>query len=55
MPDSPDVADLLQETIAAIWIKRSYFKIDTNFIAWAFKIARYFTVFEKSKIGCFVV
>lgn len=41
MPGSPDVADVLQETNAALWIKRKKFEPDTNFIAWAFKIARY--------------
>jgi RNA polymerase sigma-70 factor (ECF subfamily) len=41
MPGSPDVADVLQETNAALWLKRSCFEHGTNFIAWAFKIARY--------------
>lgn len=41
MPGSPDVADVLQETNAALWLKRKRFEIGTNFIAWAFKIARF--------------
>ena len=41
MPGSPDVADVLQETNVALWMKRKRFEPGTNFIAWAFKIARY--------------
>ena len=41
MPGSPDVADVLQETNAALWIKRDRFEQGSNFIAWSFKIARY--------------
>ena len=41
MPGSPDVADVLQETNAVLWIKRKRFEHGTNFIAWSFKIARY--------------
>ena len=41
MPGSPDVADVLQETNAVLWVKRSRFKLGSNFIGWSFKIARY--------------
>ena len=41
MPGSPDVADVLQETNAALWQKRARFVPGTNFLAWAFQIARY--------------
>jgi len=41
MPGSPDVADVLQETNAVIWNKRDRFEHGTNFLAWAFQIARY--------------
>ncbi|MGA0901239.1 MAG: sigma-70 family RNA polymerase sigma factor [Luteolibacter sp.] len=41
MPGSPDVADALQETNATLWQKRGKYKEGTNFLAWAFQIARY--------------
>ncbi|MEN9018989.1 MAG: sigma-70 family RNA polymerase sigma factor [Verrucomicrobiaceae bacterium] len=41
MPGSPDVADVLQEANAVLWQKRDRFEHGTNFLAWAFKIARY--------------
>jgi len=41
MPGSQDVADVLQETNAALWLKRQRFEAGSNFGAWAFQIARY--------------
>ncbi|MGB6220458.1 sigma-70 family RNA polymerase sigma factor [Haloferula sp.] len=41
IPGSPDVADVLQETNAALWQKRERFQLGTDFIAWSFQIARY--------------
>lgn len=41
LPGSPDVDDVLQNTNAVLWQKRAQFKAGTNFLAWAFKIARY--------------
>ncbi len=41
MPGNPDVGDVLQETNVVLWQKRTRFKKDTNFLAWAFSIARY--------------
>ncbi len=41
MPGSPDVADVLQETNAVLWRKRDRFEPGSNFLAWAFQIARY--------------
>ena len=41
MPGSPDVDDVLQNTNAVIWQKRDKFQEGTNFLAWAFQIARY--------------
>ena len=40
MPGNPQVGDVLQNTNAVLWQKRSRFKAGTNFTAWAFKIAR---------------
>lgn len=41
MPGSPDVKDVLQETNTVLWQKRHSFELGTNFMAWAFTIARY--------------
>jgi RNA polymerase sigma-70 factor (ECF subfamily) len=40
MPGSPDVGDVLQETNLVLWNSRARFKPGTNFVAWAFTIAR---------------
>jgi RNA polymerase sigma-70 factor (ECF subfamily) len=40
MPGSPDVSDVLQETNLVLWQSRNRFKPGTNFLAWAFTIAR---------------
>jgi RNA polymerase sigma-70 factor (ECF subfamily) len=38
---NPDVAaEVLQETNLVLWEKRDQFERDTNFVAWAFQIAR---------------
>ena len=41
MPGSQDVEDVLQNTNAVLWQKRARYAHGTNFIAWAFKIARF--------------
>jgi RNA polymerase sigma-70 factor (ECF subfamily) len=41
MPAPADAADALQETNRTLWEKRSEFEPGSNFIAWAFQIARY--------------
>lgn len=46
MPGSPDVGDVLQNTNAVLWQKRERFDINTNFTAWAFRIARYQTMHQ---------
>ena len=40
MPGSPDVGDVLQETNLTLWKSRERFSPGTNFLAWAFKVAR---------------
>jgi RNA polymerase sigma-70 factor (ECF subfamily) len=40
MPGSPDVSDVLQETNLILWRSRARYTPGTNFIAWAFAIAR---------------
>lgn len=41
MPGDPSVNDVLQRTNLVIWKKRHLFKVETNFRAWAFSIARW--------------
>jgi len=40
MPGSPDVADVVQETNLTLWKSRERYRPGSNFIAWAFTIAR---------------
>lgn len=46
MPGSPHLDDVLQNTNAVLWQKRGKFDINTNFTAWAFRIARYQTMHQ---------
>jgi RNA polymerase sigma-70 factor (ECF subfamily) len=46
MPGSTHIADVLQNTNAILWQKRGEFTADTNFTAWAFRIARYQTMHQ---------
>lgn len=41
MPGSSEVGDVLQETNLTLWTKREQFEIGSNFLAWAFSVARY--------------
>ncbi|SHJ59854.1 RNA polymerase sigma-70 factor, ECF subfamily [Rubritalea squalenifaciens DSM 18772] len=41
MPGMDGAADVLQETNLIIWEKRKSFEIGTNFVAWAYAIARF--------------
>jgi RNA polymerase sigma-70 factor (ECF subfamily) len=41
LPGSQDVSDVLQNTNAVLWQKRKQFTHGTNFLAWAFNIARF--------------
>ncbi|MFC4991460.1 sigma-70 family RNA polymerase sigma factor [Rubritalea tangerina] len=49
MPGRPEVNDVLQETNLTLWRKRDTFQEGTNFIAWAFTIARYEVMRQRSK------
>lgn len=49
MPGSRDVEDVLQNTNAVLWQKRARFKQGTNFIAWAFRIARYEVMCQRNR------
>jgi RNA polymerase sigma-70 factor (ECF subfamily) len=40
MPGSPDVGDVVQETNLTLWKSRERYEPGSNFIAWAFAIAR---------------
>ncbi len=41
LADPHEAADVLQEVNLVLWEKREQFRIDSNFRAWAFQIARY--------------
>lgn len=49
MPGSQDVADVLQETNAALWQKRNRFEAGSNFNGWAFQIARYEVMRQRAR------
>lgn len=49
MPGSQDVDDVLQNANAVLWQKRARFEHGTNFIAWAFKIARYEVMCQRNR------
>ena len=40
MPGSPDIGDVLQETNLVLWKSRGRYRPGSNFLAWAFTIAR---------------
>ena len=50
MPGSPSVQDILQETSLLLWEKRDNFVLGTNFIAWAFAVARYRVLDHRRKM-----
>ncbi len=41
LPGHPDVADILQKTNVILWLKRGDFEPGSDFLAWAFSVARY--------------
>ena len=50
MPGLPDVGDVLQETNLVLWQKRAQFKEGSNFLAWAFTIARYEVMHQRDRV-----
>ena len=40
LPGSPDVSDVLQETNLTLWKSQARYRPGTNFLAWAFTVAR---------------
>lgn len=50
MPGSPDVDDVLQETNIVLWQKRKRFKLGTNFLAWASRVARYEVMHHRDRV-----
>ncbi len=40
MPGNPDIGDVIQETNLKLWLSRARFRPGSNFVAWAFAIAR---------------
>lgn len=49
--DREQARDVLQETNLVLWRKAQEFELGTNFIAWAFKIARYQVMASRQKIA----
>jgi RNA polymerase sigma-70 factor (ECF subfamily) len=41
MPGDPDVPDIIQKSNLVLWNKRAQFRAGTDFVAWAFSIARF--------------
>ena len=50
MPGSPDVGDVLQETNLVLWKSRSRFRPGSNFLAWAFTIARLEVLHHRARV-----
>lgn len=50
MPGSPDVGDVLQETNLVLWKSRSRFRPRSNFLAWAFTIARLEVLHHRARV-----
>lgn len=51
MPGMQGASDVLQETNVILWEKRHKFEIGTNFIAWAYAIARFEVMNHRRKLS----
>lgn len=49
MPGSTDVGDVLQETNLVLWKSRDRFRPGSNFLAWAFTIARLEVLHQRTR------
>ncbi|QTN31157.1 sigma-70 family RNA polymerase sigma factor [Akkermansiaceae bacterium] len=49
MPGSPDVTDVVQETNLVLWKSRARYRTGSNFLAWAFTIARLEVLHQRSR------
>ncbi len=49
MPGSPDVGDILQESNLVLWKSRGRFRPGSNFLAWAFTIARLEVLHQRTR------
>lgn len=50
LPGCGEASDVLQEANMVIWNKRAQFRIDSNFRAWSFAIARYCVLNHRHKM-----
>jgi RNA polymerase sigma-70 factor (ECF subfamily) len=49
--DAEHASEVLQETNLVLWEKSNQFEPDTNFVAWAFRIARYQVMAHRQRLG----
>ena len=50
MPGSPDVGDVLQEANLVLWKSRGRYRPGSNFLAWAFTIARLEVLHHRTRV-----
>lgn len=50
LPTYPDARDILQEVNITLWKKRTLYRKDSNFKAWAFKVARFHVLNEHRRM-----
>ena len=57
LPGHPEVEDILQETNVALWVNRERFEPGTDFVAWAFTVAKFVILrhLKKNKRGNWLV
>jgi RNA polymerase sigma-70 factor (ECF subfamily) len=49
MPGSQDVGDVVQETNVVLWNSRARYRVGSNFLAWAFTVARLEVLHQRSR------